>query len=266
MFNLELYKSELNKQVQQNKLSSKTAEYYIESIRRLNEQCRGKNFIAENIANSIEKLCEGNHQIRKYIAAVKKYERDILESPKLLLYGEALAKLYPQNSICKNGKALSLSEATYLKKINRLNNERLKLAFRLEHNSGLRINEIATLKKQNIFFNECTKEIVINVCNGKGNKERTVNVVKDNYLFSRLKKHLDQIEADEMIFYSASYLKKKAGEHKIQTHDLRRVNARQRFRIERSAGNTRRDARRTVAKQLGHNDVKTTNLYLGEDW
>lgn len=261
MFNIDLFRQCLELQVKDKKLSLRTMKYYLFCLENINGRCKSSDFKAEDLEMAISDLCRQNNQISKYLAAVKKYEREMLGAPKLLLYGECLSRLYGNCSI-KPGKELVLPEATYIKKINRLNNERLKLALRLQHSSGLRISEIAALQESDIFFKE-EHVLSLIVRNGKGKKSRTVNVEGDTYLYDRLKAHIENIQKGEMIFYSRSYLIKKTREHDMQTHDLRRINARQRLRREESAGSSIRKAKREVADQLGHKDIKTTNIYLG---
>ncbi|WP_206457899.1 tyrosine-type recombinase/integrase [Anaerovorax sp. IOR16] len=265
MFNLQVYDEVLRDQVKRNKLSEKTRSGYLHKIRELEENYEEGHSSAEALEKVIRKLCDGNQQIAKYITAIKKYERDVLGSPKILLYGEPLERLRQMQPKNKSAKKLNYSEKTYLKKFNRIENEKLKLAFRLQEKSGLRISEISNLSKKDIHFDE-EGRIYLNVRNGKGRKQRKVEVIEDLYLKEHLLAYMGQFEAHDTLFYSASYMMKKAGEYGMETHDLRRINARERFRKERSLGSTKTAARRAVGKQLGHNAPKTTNLYLGEEW
>lgn len=263
MFNIEVFQEILNTQVRKNKLSKKTALYYIACLKNINNKCGTEDLKPSHIESAINEICKNNNQGLKYLAAIKKYEREVLGASKIMLYGESLSRLHMKYKIQNSGKEISLPEGTYLRKINRLENERLKLAFRLEHKSGLRISEIAALdKKKDLVFNE-DKTITVIVRNGKGRKERNVNVMKDEYLYERLKAHIEGLGSEEALFYSESYLKKKAGEYGIPTHDLRRVNSRQRYRQEVEDGHTKREAKRAVGKELGHNSPRMTNLYLG---
>lgn len=263
MFNIDIFEEVLNRQIRAGKLSKKTATYYIARLKTLNEKCGNDNVKPAAIEAAINELCKANNQGLKYIAAIKKYESEVLGSQRIILFGESLSRLQVKYKADNSGKEISLEEGTYLKKINRLGNERLKLAYRLEHKSGLRISEIAALdKKRDILFGD-DKSITVIVRNGKGGKSRTVNVMEDEYLYDRLKAHIERLGEGEAPFYSESYLKKKAGEYGIQTHDLRRVNARQRFRGEIVEGSTMRGAKRAVGRELGHESVKVTSMYLG---
>lgn len=258
--NLDAYKKMLRKQIRDGTLSEKTARSYLSCIENLCEQLNGQDG-CENIASAIRSLGSENEQTPKYIAAVKKYERDVLDAPKSLLYGQQLMDLrkLKQKPI---GRELSLEEKTYMHKINALRNQKLKLALRIQLASGLRIFEVANLSPEDFAFGEkgCIK---ITVREGKGGKARKVEC-QDTWLSANLQSYLSKWDKNEdVLFYKESYLKKKAGELGILTHDLRRLNAKQRYREKKEAGETHREARRAVQKQLGHTQTKITDAYIG---
>lgn len=265
MFNITMAREVFKKDVQDGKLSPQTAEYYINCLEHLQERL-GEKASPSTIEKAFYELCSSNIQGHKYLAAVRRYEKEVLGSERLLLFGEPLARLYKRYGEHKLGKELVYSEDTYFRKINRLNNEKLKLAFRLQYQSGLRIGEIAALDKEQDIIFEDTGGVTLIVRNGKGSKGRKVEVVEDPYLYNRLKAYIEDLNEGEALFYNESYLKKKAYEHGIRTHDLRRINSRQRFRSELEDGNTKRAARRAVGKQLGHENPSTTSIYLGREW
>ena len=264
MFNIDVIQDALDKKVKKGDLSDKTNRDYLNCLIHLNEKLHNKASPAEMEA-AVCDLCKGSVQGHKYIAAIRRYEKEVLGSEGLLLFGEPLFRLYQRYGNPKLGKELSHSEDTYFRKVNRLGNERLKLAFRLQYRSGLRISEIASLEKEDVIF-ENGSSIKLNVRSGKGRKRRRVDVVDDSYLYKKLKSHVDGLNDHEPIFYSESYLKKKAVAHDIKTHDLRRINSRDRFRKEIQTGSGKRHARKVVGRQLGHEKPATTNLYLGGEW
>ena len=139
----------------------------------------------------------------------------------------------------------------------------MKLAFRLQHKSGLRVKEISDLTKDDIFFNE-NGAIRINVRCGKGRKSREVNVLCDEYLYKHLKEFTEKSNGGKL-FYSRSYLKQKAAEYGFKSHDLRRHNAKNRLNSEIGNGKSLKDAKKTVQQELGHEKFSTTNIYLGSD-
>lgn len=265
MFNISIAREVFKKDVQRGKLSPQTAEYYVNCLEHLNDKL-GDKASPSMIENAFYDLCSNNIQGHKYLAAVRRYEKEVLGSERLLLFGEPLTRLYKRYGDHKLGKELAFSEDTYFRKINRLNNEKLKLAYRLEYRSGLRIGEIAALDKDEDIIFDGAGKITLRVRLGKGRKSRTVDVVDDPYLYERLKVYIEGLDEGEALFYSESYLKKKAYEYGIKTHDLRRINSRQRFRSEIKEGSTKRAARRAVGRQLGHENPATTSIYLGSEW
>jgi integrase len=265
MFNITVAREVFKKNVQSGKLSPQTAEYYVNCLEHLNEKL-GDKASPSMIEKAFYDLCSNNIQGHKYLAAVRRYEKEVLGSERLLLFGEPLTRLYKRYGDQKVGTELAHSEDTYFRKINRLNNEKLKLALRLQYRSGLRVGEIAALDKDKDIIFDDTGKITLRVKLGKGRKSRKVDVVDDPYLYDRLKVHIEGLGEGEAPFYSESYLKKKAYEHGIKTHDLRRINSRQRFRCEVEEGSTKRAARRAVGRQLGHENPATTSIYLGREW
>ena len=265
MFDINAAKKAFKKAEKRGTLSDQTSEYYINCLEHLNEKLNDK-ATPGMIEKAFRAICKDNVQGHKYLAAVKRYEKEVMGLERQLLFGEPLASLYSRYGDNKVGKELAHSEDTYFRKINRLNNEKLKLAFRLQYRSGLRIGEIAALDRSSdiVFGDDGT--IKLTVRSGKGGKPRNVNVTDDEYLYNRLKSHIESLTANEDLLYSESYLLKKANEHGIRTHDLRRINSRQRFRKELAGGSSKRMARKEVGRQLGHENPATTNIYLGSEW
>lgn len=170
----------------------------------------------------------------------------------------------------KKYKPVDLNDDSIKRKINAIRNEKLKLGLRLQIKSGLRVKEISELQKEDIVFND-DGTIKLYVRYGKREKKksdseskikpREVNVRSDKWLYDRLKKFVESSK-DGNIFYSSDYIKHKAMEYGIQTHDLRRINAQERYNDLRNQGFERMKAKEEVGKELGHSDVKFTNIYL----
>ncbi|WP_338547705.1 hypothetical protein V1225_05105 [Emergencia sp. JLR.KK010] len=261
MFDIEAYREHLYQLVAEQKISRLTADGYVGCLERLDEKIRPD----QGIAEVIRELCKNTQQGGKYIAAVKKYERDILDAPKSLLYGQELFDLRKQCKQAPIGREPVLPEQTYLRKINRLNNETVRVALRLQVRSGLRIAEIGDLRAADIEITEDGIKLFVRC--GKGRKSRHVDAIKDVFLETHLKELLEGKSGDDRAFdYSTAYLKKKANALGIPTHDLRRINSRMRYRQQRGNGFGRREARRQVQKQLGHAQAATTSAYLGKEW
>lgn len=170
----------------------------------------------------------------------------------------------------KKYKPVDLNDDSIKRKINAIRNEKLKLGLRLQLKSGLRVKEIAELQKEDITFND-DGSIHLHVRYGKKErkkdekeskiKPRDVNVRSDEWLYDRLKKFVENAD-DGNLFYSRDYIKHKAMEYGIQTHDLRRINAQERLNDLKKEGLERMKAKEQVGEELGHSDIKFTNIYL----
>ncbi|MCX7748704.1 MAG: site-specific integrase [Clostridia bacterium] len=151
-----------------------------------------------------------------------------------------------------------INASTIKRKINAIRNEKLKLALRLQVSSGLRVFEIAALESRDLVFNNDGSMTVI-VRKGKGGKYREVDV-KDSWLHGKLKEFIQVKEGK--LFYSTESLRLRCREYGIETHDLRRINAQERYNELKKNGLKNRDAKNEIQKQLGHSNRKTTDLYL----
>ena len=110
-----------------------------------------------------------------------------------------------------------------LKRINRIRDEKYRLAYRLMLASGLRVFEVENLKKDDIEINE--NEIIVTVLDGKGGKYGEVKCLEDKYLSKKLKEFLDTKASDEKLFYTKIAMQMKAQELGFKCHDLRRAYA-----------------------------------------
>lgn len=259
------YERALNELVRTGKITKDTASKYSSCISQIIKETDGE--VDIKILNSflMDKL-EDDRQFAQYISAIRKYETYVLMQPKSIIFGQPyfdLVNYFKEILHSKRNAGSGLTNDTISRKINAIRNEKLKLAFRLQHKSGLRVKEISDLTKDDIFFNE-NGEIHINVRCGKGRKSRQVNVLSDEYLYKHLKKFTEKSDGTKL-FYSRSYLKQKAAEYGFESHDLRRHNAKNRLKSEISNGKSLKDAKKTVQKELGHGKVTTTNIYLGSD-
>lgn len=146
--------------------------------------------------------------------------------------------------------------------INASRNIKHKLPFRLSVLSGLRIAELANLKKENITFLEDGR-IRINVINGKGGKDRTVTtIMKDKYLYDNLKEHILNRNKDK-VFYSKDYLHKIAKKHNFKNHDLRKACVQ---KIYYCCYENEAKTVKLVQKYLGHSEgSKTYKYYIDRD-
>lgn len=154
------------------------------------------------------------------------------------------------------------------RKINAIRNEKLKLALRLQLQTGLRVKEISELQKEDIKLKDGKIFVHVKYGKGKGEKEnepnpRDVTAREDNYLYDRLGQLMES-SSEENLFYSKDYIRHKAEKYGIETHDLRRINAQERFEDLTKSGFKRMEAKEIIREQLGHTDMEYTNLYLNK--
>lgn len=144
------------------------------------------------------------------------------------------------------------------RKINQVENERLRYAYRLALVSGLRVSELADLEAGDITFND--EKIFVRVTKGKGGHGGVIECREDTYLRERLPDFLKQYPEGK-IFYSEAYMREYANHLGIECHDLRRI-----FAIE-----TRNELKKEMPvdeanvitqQRLRHVRFSTTKRYL----
>ena len=110
-----------------------------------------------------------------------------------------------------------------LRRINRIRDEKLRLAYRLMIVSGLRVFEVEALIKEDIEIKN--NDIFVTVRDGKGGKYGEVKCLEDKYLSNKLKNFLQDKDNDEKLFYATRTMQAKAQELGFKCHDLRRAYA-----------------------------------------
>ena len=158
----------------------------------------------------------------------------------------------------KGTKVIDLDKVQ--KKINAIKNEKLKLGYRLMQLSGLRVSELAKLKKEDIKIDE--QVITIDVKRGKGGKSGQVVCDPNQYLSEKLQQYLKGYNEQDNIFYKAETIKKKAGELGIECHDLRRIAAIVHRNKLKSEGMPLEEANENTKEYLRHERFSTTKRYL----
>lgn len=269
-FDLKRFQEVLNQEIQKRHLKRATAEEYLRKIRTLKDSLPDQ-FSCEEVAERIGYLSErsGGTQMAKYMKAVKKYETGVLHQKGAYLYGPALTKLYEKQ---RPKKVVEIRHeiSTYKRKINGISNEQMqmKLALRLQMKSGLRVFELAKLKKEHLHLLE-DGTMEVQVFGGKGNQDRIVTVLQDSWLKEHLGEYLSSCEEGKPVFPDAKKIAEFARGLDIKTHELRKVYARLLYRNLRAAGKTMSQARKEVGVQLGHTGPRAgtvTNQYLGKEW
>lgn len=216
---------------------------------------------------------------RNEVSAIKnglKYFREFLESREKCAgaeYREAFSKkgttvCFPEenfyhgvnqkkrNRSKKPGKVLYLDEIQ--RKVNQIQDVKVKYAYRLALISGLRVSELAGLDADHVTFQN--GQIFVNVVNGKGGSNGIVECLPDPYLYDRLRQHTQEHPTGQL-FYEESTLRKKAWKLQMECHDFRRIFAitkrnllKQEMPVE--------EANSVVQKSLRHVSFSTTKRYL----
>ncbi len=148
-----------------------------------------------------------------------------------------------------------------INKINRIRDKKYRLALQVAVHTGLRVFELANLKKENVIFNDDGKTFDVKVIKGKGNKDGVVTSLENKTLYFNLKKYLDAKEGTEKLFYAESTLRKKANSLNIQMHDLRRIFAHKKYEIVKKESN-KDVALVEASKSLRHSETRVTKKYL----
>lgn len=143
--------------------------------------------------------------------------------------------------------------------INGMKNKRLKYAYRLMLQTGMRVSEVAQLRKQDITFDE-KGEMSFYVEKTKSGCPATIRST-NTYLLSMLPDLLKTQKETDKVFYSAEKMMHEAGQYGFECHDLRRCFAKLKYReIKPELGSYR--AVNEVRELLRHESCRTTKIYL----
>lgn len=190
----------------------------------------------------------------KYFQAFLKEKGMAVSLPEEDFYHEVNQK--KRNRSVKPRKVLCFDEIR--RKINQIQDEKLKYAYRLALISGLRVSELAALSADKLSFADGL--IFVNVTAGKGGSNGIVECRPDPYLYDRLQQYI-RAHPTGRLFYPESTLRKKAWKLGLECHDLRRIFAmteRNRLKQEMST----QKANGIVQERLRHKRFSTTKRYL----
>jgi len=153
----------------------------------------------------------------------------------------------------KHRKLNSVDFTQVDKKIKRIRNKKLKLAYQTIIATGLRVSELASVTRKDCTITEDT--ITFSFV-GKGGSCEVVTVQATSYskLYQDLVEFIDGTSEDKKVFYSANYLQRQAKELGFACHDLRRAYAKLEYKKCRS--------KKQVMEKLRHASTKTTKIYL----
>lgn len=243
----------------QGQLSPNTANTYYAAVVKLFKDTQFNNLSQINRDWILEKTAR-DFRTRNEYSAVKNGLKWLAKyNPDLELPAE---KDFRSVSSGKRNRSKKPAKTIYLKptqrKINQIQNDRLKYAYRLAMISGLRVSELADLEAADITLD--SGKIFVRVKKGKGGHGGVIECRPDTYLYDRLPDFLKEHQEGH-IFYSAGYMKECAGNLGIECHDLRRI-----FAI-----TTRNDLKKSmpveeaneiVQQRMRHARFSTTKRYL----
>lgn len=231
-----------------------TARLYAETMARLLD---GQNPLSNHPVWNMDSIMEKLESI--------KYKNELSQAKNALLYfckfqnitlpSEYLKKIDELEKTVhrkyRNQKKMDFREVD--KKIKHIRNKKLKLSYQVLVQTGLRVSELAQVKKDHCTLSE--QEITLFFIGKGGRKEQTsITKVENEKLFEEVKSWIEITKPDKTLFYSAIYLQKKAKELGFACHDLRRACAKMEYKKTKS--------KKAVMHKLRHKRMKTTNIYL----
>lgn len=243
----------------QGELTPNTAKKYYSSVNKL-LKCIDFNSVEEIPADYIAKELKTRFKTKNEVSAAKcgimllKRYYPALNVPDSEEYKEIRGA--KRNYSTKPAKTLSLKETNA--EINRIENPKLQLAYRLILDSGLRISEAAALTRDNIRFKEGLLEIEVE--QGKGGKYGVIKCIENPKLYCELQQYVAE-NKENTLFYSEVYMREKAYEAGFEPHDLRRIFAQRRREMLKQSMPVY-EANAQVQEDLRHTRFSTTKRYL----
>lgn len=242
-----------------NGISENTARKYFSSLKKL---FKGIYFsdVREIDQGVLENLIMDRFKTKNELSAIKNSLIRFKEVfPELQIPDEKFFTEYSKgrkNRSKKPAKVLSHKDTN--QKIDSIEEEKLQLAYRLILNSGLRISEAASLRKDDLRFTDGI--ITVSVKKGKGGSTGVIECLEDKKLYSELQDYVEKCES-ECLFYSEEYMRKRAYAAGFEPHDLRRIFS-QRMRRQLQKKMNTYEANKQVQQSLRHKRFSTTKRYL----
>lgn len=241
-------------------LSANTARKYYSSIVKLFQAIQFsqvQDIPLEYIEQQIKKLFASKNEFSAVKNSLKRMKQIY---PELKIPSEEYFKdcsMHKRNCTRKPKKVLSLQETKI--KIERIENKKLKMCYKLALAGGFRVSELEAMEKKDIRFADNGK-IYVMVTKGKGGSNGEVECTDDKEFSRELQEFLHKSN-DAQLFYSEEYIREKAYAAGFEPHDLRRMFAqieRKRLREEMSTY----EANKEVQHRMRHARFSTTKRYL----
>jgi integrase len=207
-----------------------------------------------DIDKVIEKLAEIKY--KNYFSQSKNALLHFCAFQNIILPDEALERIKQlEEQTRKKYRKLKIVEyKTVDKKIKHLKNAKLKLSYQTIMATGLRVSELAQIRRPS----DCTvtdNEITMCFIAKGGNTEKVTLCKNENsLLFEKLKEQIKRTKPTDKLFYSAIYLQTRAKELGFTCHDLRRIFAKLEYKKCRN--------KEEVKEKMRHSSMKNTNIYL----
>lgn len=242
------------------KMTKNTAKKYYSAVKNL---LKDVSFQAleeidpEYIREQMKKLPSKNEFSATKMGLLKLHEYD----PSLRLPEEGFFKAQSKrkkNHVKSRGQ--KIYKDTIVRKINQIRDPDLRLAYRLEMVSGLRISELASLRPEDVKLDRDILQVFVR--DGKGGKSGMVECLDDAYVRERMEKLLRYADHGVPLFYAAGHMMNEAWRLGFECHDLRRIYAQDLELQQLRQGKSRQEAGEAVRRALRHSNVKTTQIYL----
>lgn len=145
-------------------------------------------------------------------------------------------------------------DACYIeKRIKYIKNKKLKVCFQMMLYTGLRVCELSSIRKEDVFL---FLDKINFIFRAKGGKWETISLFEagKEIFYRDILALVEATNEGERVFYSPNYLQSKAKELGFTCHDLRRIYAKEEYAKTKSITE--------VQKSLRHTSLKTTKIYL----
>jgi len=215
------------KKTLEEKFSHDTAKTYFSSLNCAlkNQDFNSQNDLKWDLIIEHALTLKNRNQVSKLKNALKHFDHD-----NYLIYRDDLNKIHLSKWKAKRKFHETFFLDTALRKINNIRNDKLKIGFRLMLLTGIRVQELANIKKGDIKFMKTSnrknskEKYLVTVTYGKGGKTRSIWGIREAYVQDKLKELLNNCKDDNSkVFYSANYMQQTASKYDFHCHQLRRA-------------------------------------------
>lgn len=280
--NIEAFKKGLNQEIAKGRIATKTAKQYISAIQAIEEEMYMQGIetdypTVKQIEKIITKLSsnadgtESESRVEKYMTAVKKYSKVVLNNPDAILYGPIKYDLYRRSE--KYAQEPRFSSQTQKKKIAWVSDPTIRLALNVQRQCGVRLEELCNIRK-------CDVDIAhrkIFIARQKGGGAKNVYLIPNATFDAQLENYMQEKDDNAVLFPYENYYEKIITEcHRlgVKNHDNRKLYIRDMYITQRDywigRGMGRVEAKQKAladtSRMVGHSNIEQTKFYLGNVW